>query len=213
MDESIAEHHHNLTSFAERLSKEAVDIDVGLENWMNHFPKAWFYERHNLPVPHPWPMRDFWSRIVHSYPSPQLAAVWNQYYATRMLINNTHLGILELCHRNSDVSTSKQHLECLFNVKLMGEYLASSVPFCHQRFKVTKARHSYLPENAITLITEEDVKPFLATLLIWPLTIASSLRYVDIEQRAWFRSELAYLGKVVGVSVIENVETDLWPEL
>ena len=212
-DETIAEHHHKFTFFAGRLSKEALNIDVALQDWMNHFPRAWYYERHNLPVPHPWPMRDFWSHIVHSYPSPPVAAIWNQYYATRMLINSTHLGILNLYHGDSYVLTSKQHLECLLNVKLMGDYLASTVPFCLQRFRLTKSSDSSSSENVIRLITEEDIKPFLATLLIWPLTIASTLRYVEIEQRTWFRSELAYLGKVLGVSVIEHAETDLWPEL
>ena len=204
---------HELTSTAEELNKEARDIDKALQDWTAHFPSTWYYQRHTLSNLHPWPTRDFYSRIVYSYSSPTYAAVWNQYYATRMLINSTRLTVLILSRPNSDVFAYEQRLECLAQMKIMANDLASSVPFCLQRFKITENPDSSSHQDFITLNTNEDIKPYMASLAIWPLTIASSLRHVEVKQKLWFRSELARLGRIVGVGVLECAETDQWLEL
>ena len=213
-DEPFADRrYHGVASITEILNKEALAIDIALQDWKDHFPSAWCFEQHNLPGLYKWSMKDFWSPRVYSYGSPLYAAIWNHYYATRMLVNSTRLRTLELCCPNTDAFPSERYLDCLSNMKLMGDDLASSIPFSLQRLKVTKIAQSSYLEESITPSTDIDTKPHLATLLIWPLTIASSLRNVDVEQKMWFRSVLASLGRLVGVSVIECVENDLWLEL
>ncbi|KAL8822097.1 MAG: hypothetical protein Q9191_007163 [Dirinaria sp. TL-2023a] len=213
-DNLFADHHyHDVASVAKELNKEAVAIDIALQNWRSHFSTAWYYERHDLPDSSAWPTKDFWSPVVYSYASIPYAAVWTQYYAMRMLINSTHLTIFEFFVPFSDNLTWNQHLDCLSNMKLMGDDLASSLPFCLQKFKVTKSSESSYHGKSIKPSTNGDIKPQLATLIVWPLTIASSLRNVDVQQRLWFRSVLAHLGKLVGLSVLECAEDDLWLEL
>lgn len=204
---------HELTSTVEELSKEAGDIDKALQDWTAHIPSSWFYQRHTLSNIHPWPTRDFYSPVVYSYSSPAYAAVWNQYHATRMLINSTRLRILKVGRLDPDSFACEQRLECLSNIKTMANDLASSVPFCLQRFKITHSPNSSCQQNVITVNTNEDIEPYVADLTIWPLTIASSLGDVDVKQTLWFRSELARLGRVVGVRVLECAETDQWLEL
>ena len=206
---------YKLTSTAEDLNKEARDIDKALQDWRAHFPSTWCYQRHTLSNPYPWPMRDFYSPVVYSYSSPAYAAVWNQYYATRMLINNTRLKVLALSRSYPDDLSSEHGLECRSHIEIMANDLASSVPFCLQRFKVTDRRNSSSHQSLITLSTDEDIKPYLASLTVWPLTIASSLGAVDVDikQILWFRSELARLGRIVGAGVLECAETDQWLKL
>ncbi|KAK3170870.1 hypothetical protein OEA41_002954 [Lepraria neglecta] len=192
-----------LTSTAEEPNKEARDIDKALQDWTAHFPSTWCYQRHTLSNPHPWLTRDFYSPIVYSYSSPAYAAVWNQYYATRMLINSTRLRVLKLSRPDSDDFAYEQRLECLSHMKIMTDDLASSLPFCLRRFKVTDSPNSSSHQNLITLDTNEDIKPCM-------VTIASSLRDVDVKQKLWFGSELAHLGRMVGIRVLECAETDQW---
>jgi hypothetical protein len=204
---------HELTSTAEQLNQEARDIDNALQDWATHFPSTWRYHRHTLSGLHSWPTRDFYSPIVYSYSSLAYAAVWNKYYATRMLINSTRLRVLNLLSQppNSDEQQQQQQRsECLFCIKTMANDLASTLPFCLQRFKIADP-HRHL----ITLHTKEDIKPYLATLTTWPLTIASSLRDVDDDddRQLWFKAQLARLGRVVGIGVLECAETDQWLEL
>ena len=204
---------HELSSAAKEFNEETQDIDKSLQDWAAHFPSSWCYQRHTLPEPHPWPMRDFYSPIVYSYSSLAYAAVWNQYYSTGMLISCTRLQILSLGHPIPDDLAHEQRLECLSRVETMANDLASTVPFCLQRFKVTDSPDSSFHRKLITLNTIEDIKPYMAMLVIWPLSIASSLGDVDVKQSWWFRSELARLGRITGAGVLECAETDRWAVL
>jgi hypothetical protein len=204
---------HELISRAEELNKEARDIDKALEDWTAQIPSDWCYQRCTLKDPHPWPRRHFFSSIIYSYSSPAYAVFWNHYFATRMLIDSTRLRVLELSRPNSDDFAHKQQLECFSHMKVMADNLASSVPFCLQRFKVSDSPNSLFCQNSITLTTNEEIKPYMASLTVWPLTIASSLEGVDVKQKLWFKTELAHLGRIGGTGVLECAETDQWLEL
>lgn len=211
---------HELFLTAEELCKETREIDNALQDWSGHFPRTWSYQRHTLPNPHhhPWPTTDFFSPIVYSYANPAYATVWNQYFSTRMLVLSTRLRVLKLSHPNADDCAHEQRSACLSRMKDMADDLASSIPFCLQKFQVSDdgANSSSPPPsmNAITLNNaNEEIKPYLAGLVIFSLGIASGLVDVDVEQRSWFRSQLARLGRVVGAGVLEGAETDKWLEL
>lgn len=202
-----------LNSATDELNKELQDLDKALQDWTAQFPSAWCHQRHALSEPHPWPIRDFYSPTVFSYSSPAHAAVCNRYYATRLLINSTRLKALNLSALGPDDFAAGQRLECLSHMMNMANDLASSVPFSLQRFKITESPRSCSQSKLIILNTDEDIKPYMANLIVWPLTIASSLGGVDAKQAMWFRSELSRLGKVVGVGVLECAESDQWLEL
>ena len=206
----------DLSATAEELNIEASDIDKALQDWNEHFPSTWSYQRHTLSeLQHPWPKEDFYSPMVYSYSNPAYAAAWNQYHTMRMLVNSTRLRILQISHPCShNFAYHEQRLECLSQLNTMANDLASSVPFCLQRVNITDPRgSSNTRQNSITLNTNEDIKPYVAISIIWPLTIASSLADVDVKQQLWFRSELARLGRIGGFRVLECAETDRWLEL
>lgn len=205
-----------LVSTAEELNAEARDIDKALQDWNEHFPSTWSYQRHTLSEsPQPWPKEGFYSLMVYSYSNPAYAAAWNQYHTTRMLVNSTRLRILQISRPSShNFAYHEQRLRCLSQLNTMAYDLASSVPFCLQRFKATDPLDSsHSRQNSITLNTDEEIKPYVAISIIWPLTIASSLADVDVKQQLWFRSELARLGRIGGFRVLECAETDRWLEL
>jgi hypothetical protein len=211
---SLQTKSHELISRAEELNGEARDIDKSLENWTAQIPSDWYYQRYTLIDPHPWPRRHFYSTTIYSYSSPAYAALWNHYFATRMLIDSTRLRVLELGRLNSDgFAHKKQQLECFSHMKVMADNLASSVPFCLQRFKVADSPNSLFCQCSVTLTTNEEIKPYMAGLIVWPLAIASSLEGLDVKQKLWFKTELAQLGRIVGTGVLECAETDQWLEL
>jgi hypothetical protein len=201
---------HELISAAAELNKEAQEIDKALQVWTSHFPATWYHRRHTLSTNLPFPTRDFYSPTVHSYSHPAYAAPWNQYYATRMLINRTRLTVLELIRPTLDCFANEQRLECLSNMTIVTAGLASSLPFSLQRFTVAENPDLFSDGDLITLNTNEDIKPFMACRTVWPLTVASSLRAVEVKQKLWFRSVLARLGRVIGAGVLECAENDEW---
>ena len=201
------------TSTTRELDQEARYIDDALQDWRAQFPGSWCFQRHTLPEHRPCSTRDFSPQTVHSYSNPAYAAVWNIYYATSMLINSTHLKILNLNRSDSDHPCHKQRAKCLSTINTMACNLASSIPFCLQQFTVTSSPDSSTDEKPITLNTKEDILPSLANLTVWPLTIASSIEGVDFMQRSRFRSQLAHLGRTIGAGVLEYAETEPWLEL
>jgi hypothetical protein len=202
-----------LSATAEEIDQDARDIEKSLQDWTSHFPSTWCYQRHTLPDPHPWPKRDFYSTSVLSFPSPAYAALWNRYFAMTMLINSLRLRALKIIHPCSDDFIDEQSLECLSRIKSMADDLASSVPFCLQRFKVIDNHNSSSHQDSIIPTTSEDIKPYIAGIIIWPLSVASSISGVDIKQRTWFRSEVARFGRMEGDKVLECAELDPWLEI
>jgi hypothetical protein len=196
---------------AEELNNEARELDKALQDWVAQVPSTCSPQRHILAKPNPWPRRHFYSSIVYSYPGPGNAAAWSQLFAVGMLINSTRLRVLELSCPNPlvDFTYEQQRLECIIRLEAMADSLAFSIPFCLERFKVDDPS-SPIRQTSITLNTNEEIKPYLASLAVWPLTIASSLEGIDVRQQLWFRSELASLGRIIGDGVLECAETDQW---
>ena len=199
-----------LTSTAETLNKEARDIDRALQNWTTHFPSTWYYRRHTLSNAHFWPKKYFYSPIVYSHQSCAYAAVWIRYHFARMLINSTRLSVLQLSEANSGSFSAEGRLECLSHITSSTDDLASTLPFCLERFKITDIPGS--SDQTIILNTNEDIKPYLAGLILSPLAIAASIKHVDVEHKLWFKSQLVQLGRVMGYGIFESAMTDHWLE-
>ena len=192
---------NGLASSAKDLNEEARDIDRALRDWSSHFPSAWGHRRHTLF--NSWQKKDCYSSTVYTYSSPAYSAVWNQYYANRMVVNNTRLKILKIIYPNPK---NEQRSECLHNMEAMANALASSIPYCLQRFDVTDI-------DSITLDPKREIEPHMAYLTAWPLSIVSGLYELDIEHKLWFKSQLALVGKATGSGVLEFGATDHWLEL
>lgn len=195
---------------AEKLNNEAQELDKALQDWVAQLPKIYFYQQHMLAELSSWPRINFYSPIVYSYSKPGYAAVWCQYFSARMLVNNIRLSILLSIRPELMLDTYEQkRQECITKLKSMADGLASTIPFCLGRFKVEN-RKSPTHHASITIAENEEIKPCLANLVIWPLSIASYLKEMDNIQQLWFRSELARLGKVLGDGIIESAETGQW---
>ena len=199
---------------ADELNNEARELDETLQDWAAHLPGASTYQRHILTEPGPWPRQDFYSSTVYSYSSIGYAAVWNQYFAARMLINNTRLRLLDSSCLNAmlDSTHAQQRQECNTQLNTMGNALASTIPFSLSKFKVYNS-NSPTRQTSITVCRNEETKPYLANWVVSPLTIASSLEGTDVRLKQWFRSELARLGRSIGEGVLEYAETDQWVTL
>ena len=207
LKQKIQHGSQDLTSKAEMLSEEAREVDKSLQEWTAHYPHDWSYRQHTLST---WPAAGFYSPAVYSYSSLSCAAVTVQYYAARMLAISTRLRALEISHPAQDDS---ERTQCLRHLASIADDLASSLPFCLQKFKVSSSRGSSAAQDPITLITDVEVRPYVADLVIWPLSIASSLRELNGRQRPWFRSQLAYLGRLIGDRVLESGDADKWLQL
>lgn len=197
-----------LSSLAYWIDDEAQDIDLALHNWTEHFPDTWSYQKHTLPLSKLWAKRYHSIELVYSYANPAQAATWCQYYAMRLLINSTRLRNFELLGTYMDnLASEKWRLECASCMNHLSKELISSIPYCLQEFDgIIHPTPDSLETN--TPSKTEDLKPHLANLVIWPLTIAAGIDNLGLNYKAWFRSELARIGKLTGYGVLECAESD-----
>ncbi|KAF2094429.1 hypothetical protein NA57DRAFT_46353 [Rhizodiscina lignyota] len=184
------------------LYSETQDIDRALQDWKIRFPSAWSARRHTLPGSQSSSTEFFYSSSIHSHESPACAAVWLRYYSSRMLVNSTCLTILELLEPDTGGITEDQFLEYLSCIKEMSDGLASTIPFSLERFAIIN--------NIVVVGMTENTKPSLGTLAINPLSIASSIRHVDMEHKLWFKSQLARIGRETGYGLFESAMTNEW---
>jgi len=198
------------TTTVEELNEEARDLDEAIRDWLAQMPSTCCHQQYVLAELDPVPRKYFHSSTIYSYASHSHSAVWGQYFATRLLISSTRLRILKLGRQNQNqlvnLAHEQQRLECITQLNTMADSLASTMPFCLERFTVDSSR-----QNSISLNHSDDIKPYLANSVVWPLTIASCVEGVDTEQQLWFRSELARLGRITGDSALQIVETDQRP--
>ena len=193
----------------EELCRETQETDEILQQWAAGFPTLWSFTQHTLSNDGLWsPQKYFYSPTVYSYSNPAFAGAWANYYATRMLVLSTWITILEACRLNA----GKVAQDCHHSLECAANDLASSLPFCLQRFNKSED-HELISLDSIKLNKSRDIEPYLVSIMIWPLSLASSLKHVEIKQQCWFKSVLAHLGRVIGVSVFEYATTDRWPML
>ena len=50
---------------------------------------------------------------------------------------------------------------------------------------------------------DEEIKPYLARLISWPLLVASTVEGISTMRQRWFRQELSCLGRVTGDGLLE----------
>ena len=217
--------HHESVSFrqmnslsikkAKDLNNEAQELDKALEDWVTRLPSIWSYQQHILKEPDLLPKKHFYYPIVYSHSNFGSAAVWNQYFSLRMLVNSIRLRILgvDCPSLTDDITHEQQQRDCMARLKAISDSLAFSIPSCLERFKVVDVPNSPICQTSITFNKDDEIKPNLAVLAVWPLTVASILEGIDPKQQLWFRSQLARLGRTTGEGVLECTETDPWVTL
>ncbi|KAG4435106.1 hypothetical protein IFR05_009415 [Cadophora sp. M221] len=194
---------------AKELDEQARVVDKALQEWTNHFPESWAYQRHTLSEPLTYPTKEFYSPTVLTYQSLSYAAVWSLYFGTRILTNCSRVRILELAYPEDTEQRSKY----LALIHEMANDLASSIPFCRQNITITESSVSDSGSKVVTINSDDLEEQHAAVTTVWPLSMASGLSRVEVKPRSWFRAELARIGRMMYDSVLEGAEREQWLEL
>lgn len=202
-----------LVSIAGKLNMEAKDIDEALQDWAALYSQHWSFQEDSSLSSHPWSTQDYCLQRSSDNLNPVCVAVWTQYCASRMLINSTRNKILNLKHPKLGDSAQEQCLECLSNIRIMANDLTYSLPSYFQRLKQLGHLEMFSDQDVININQYEDIKPYTVHTIIWPLTIASTIKDVDPTERSWFRAVLKQLGKVCGYGVLQYGDADQWLNL
>lgn len=199
------------TAEAEELTTEAHELNEACREWAMQVPNSWSYEVHIIAKGDSLVNEDFPSPTVFTYARPGYAAVWMQYFAARMIIDSTRLGLLQSKQplQLIDVISQRQHQEFIAGIREMAHNIASTVPFSFGGLNVDTADGSgpIQPDGCkrnITLNSGNEIRPSLALPVVWPLAVISGLEGIEPKQRVWVLSQLARLGRVLGDGALES---------
>ncbi|KAL8731123.1 MAG: hypothetical protein Q9181_004422 [Wetmoreana brouardii] len=200
---------------AGKLYTKATRLDYMLQEWSSQFPAAWSYQQHAVGQCDSSASTYTYSPIVYSYNTSGQAAIWCQYFTTRMLVNSMRLRLLELSepHLVAGIAQEPRWQECIANLEAMADSLASTIPYCLDRFKVSNDTNTKASQAPVSPNKSGEIKPYMVHRVIWPLTIASSIVQTNPRQQRWFKSQLARIGRITGIGVLECAETSHWAAL
>lgn len=196
---------------ATELTHQLKDVDKDLQEWSTHFPRSWSYQKHTLSGSRPYPTEDFYSSTVFTYSNFGHASIWNLYFGTKILINATRLKILRLSLPS--LATHRELTQCVSVINEMADNLAASVPYCREKISITKSPDSASISQVVEIKPTAESKPYMTSLTVWPMSLATCFGGVDEEHKKWFRKELGRSGRMLCDRVLEYAETDQWIEL
>lgn len=204
----VAAHTSKCIFEAEALFERARELDQGLDAWNTQIPKECLHQQSLLPpanIGDSLPNNDFYSSVIYSYPKPEFAASWIQYFALRMLVNSIQLTIVEsTCSQvHPDENFGRPVRSILKDLQVNADLMMSSIPFCLGKVKRVSSsddQQQIGSENRKTL----DVMPYLASMLVWPIMTAISITQLDVARRHWLIVQLAKLRKITGVKCFIN---------
>ncbi|KAJ3462667.1 hypothetical protein MRS44_007453 [Fusarium solani] len=173
-------------------------LDQEIQGWSTRLPSKWSCTKHTLPETCDYSQDDFYSSTIFICAKLGYTAVWNEYYAIRMLVSHTRLQILHLAPQPNSAAT----LECLCQLGSSADSLASFVPFCLGRIRKS-------PKGSVEL-SSDPFKPYLASLVVWPMSLASGLHTLDPAQRQWFSLALARVSKSSSECLYAYAASDYW---
>lgn len=190
---------------AEKIDLEAQELDKALQDWADKALSG--YHIHSVVAPDTLPSKHLYSTTVYSYDTLASAARCAQYFATRMILISTRTQAREkvlAATRDAGIGgllCDRPQMENKVALKAMANSLASTLPFCLGLFEAAQ-----VPGCRPALRSNDSIRPWHAGLLVWPLTIASSLRSVDDKQLTWFRTELTELGRMTADGFVQDTK-------
>lgn len=193
-----------------RLRTEARELDTALDAWAAQIPPDCTYEKRCCTENSPRPRLHWYSSAVSIHRTSGNAAAWCHYFAVRMLINNARLKVLAITSEGPiGVDSERETKTSSAQLNAAAEDLAASIPACLELVPSRAAIQANGLRNPI-LKKLDVINPSNASLTAWPLTIASSLEQLDSGQKAWFKAELAEIGRITGDGILEFADTNEW---
>lgn len=204
-----------LSTMIEWARGEAQDIDQGLRTWVAKMPNCWRYQNYDLPAVPSLIMKDTHPASMYGFSNPVDATTWMQYFVTRMLITSTNVRILQFSRRldPNDSAVRLEVEECVNLLNDLSDDLARCIPSCIQKSDISNISASSPSQTTATIIPKAEIKPYMFSQVVWPLTIASGIENMDPERRRWFRAELARVGRIAGYGALACAEDEQWLHL
>lgn len=149
----------------------------------------------------------FFGHRIHIYTNQGDAALHAQYYGYGLLARHLRVRVLELMEACSQPHAISKTLitEARDDILSLADGLASTIPFCLERVSGSERPGPF--GDGIVIREGNSGVPGTTEPAILPLMIVSAIPNLDNEYSAWFRSQMADIGRITGYGFMLSLST------
>ena len=190
-----------------RLLAEAQTLDNVLATWANELPSEKPYSIHAVQQDRRVePGNRIFDDIVHIYPTVGHAGMWNRYHALRLTVNDIMLKTLSILAESFRLDTKSLEEAVHLRILHLADDLCASVPYT---LGLIEPHHAAVHDGTVVprvpASVHVAVKATTASLLCWPLTMATMLSGIPERHHIYLRNRLLDVSEIVNDGVLEGV--------
>lgn len=185
------------------LAEESQGIDNGLTMWILQAPDEWQFLIAGTPEVYEDTRQGFCSDILpHYYKSVGHAAIWNQYRALRLLVNDMYIQMAEASAKTDYAFAAYELSLARGRMMKLSKDLCDAVSSQIRQMKKSQAERPL--EHSAELERMTPVA-YAAGLLAWPLAAGSCLATLPDQQRRCIRYYLSTIAQFLGDRILETI--------
>ena len=190
-----------------RLLAEAQTLDNVLAIWASELPSENGYSIQAVQQDgHVETGNRILDDIIHTYPTVGHAGMWNRYHALRLTINDIMLKTLSILAASFQLDTKSLEEAAHSRILHLADDLCASVPYT---LGLIEPHHAAVHDGNVVFKVSGSVnvavKATTASLLCWPLTIATMLSGIPERHHHYLRNRLLDVSEIVNDGVLEGV--------
>jgi len=185
------------------LVRQTEKLNLAFEDWPKSLTDEWDFSVVDLEgLPSAQDHRSLYEGSTHSYSTLGHATTWNRYRAGHLIVISAMLRTLNTLAR---FMPHDRGLDAQIQ-KYRSIAHSLTVDTCRSTaFFLLSDHHN---ASDYLSISDQHMSPMTATLLAWPLTIASGIEYVHQDHRDWLRTKLGIISVILGTNLLISVIDD-----
>lgn len=185
------------------LVQQTETLNLAFADWPKSLTSEWdFSVVHLEDLPTAQDHRSLYKGSTHSYSTLGHATTWNRYRAGHLIVIS---AILRILHTLVQFLPHDRGLDAqIQKYRSIAHSLTADI--CRSTAFFLLPDHHNVSDYLN--ISDQHMSPMTATLLAWPLTIASGIEYVHQEHRDYLRTKLEIISVILGTNLLISVIED-----
>ena len=190
-----------------RLLAEAQTLDNVLAIWANELSsEKWYSIQAVQQDGRVETSNKIFDDIIHIYPTVGHAGMWNRYHALRLTVNDIMLKTLSILAESFQLDTKSLEEAAHLRMLHLADDLCASVPYTLGLIEPHHAAvHDGTVVSKVPASVNVSVKATTASLLCWPLTMATMLSGIPERHHHYLTNRLLDVSEIVNDGVLEGV--------
>ncbi|TGO07281.1 hypothetical protein BTUL_0297g00040 [Botrytis tulipae] len=179
----------------------AQELEMKLVKWAKEIPMMDYWSTFRVRDDEEEPgANDIFDQTVHLYPSISHAAMWAQYRAIRLHVNEIILKVFHREIESSNPDTKFYKNIVRLNMEKLALDFSASLQFVLGWVELGRTGMKMIRKGR-----RDAVKASTASLFCWPLTVSTMISEIPEQHRSYLKSRLRDVSELVDDGVLETI--------